>query len=238
MAMVAVADILGFSSLIEQEPLSKIVDYYIENFHNHLYSSIPDYLNLPESPTHEQIVLKGLVGHAHFSDTVILYSLEDTSWGHRAVILAALRILAQQLNDPALRFRIGISYGEFYCDPKKNIYVGKALIEAHKLEKKQNWCGAALTEIADTKIIDNDRQLLVSYDVPIKNGKTETHTVINWTCGKHDKIDKDNEWLFRKYIDYRDEAEAKAAEEKLHNTEQFHAEVCKAYNCHGKKLKK
>ncbi|QWR76860.1 hypothetical protein [Candidatus Magnetomonas plexicatena] len=231
MAMVAVADILGFSSLVKQEPLSKIVNYHIKNLNN-LLSSIPSSQELPESPTNEQIIREWLVGHTLFSDTVILYSLQDTREGYYAVIARANEILSRPIQFPALRFRIGISYGEFYCNPENNIYVGKALIEAYELEQKQNWCGAALTEAAYTKIKNYPaaKSILSPYDVPIKNGKKERHNVINWTLNTHPLEDKEYGWLSRENID------SDAAEEKIRNTERFHAEMCNQCKEHRKKL--
>lgn len=225
-ALVAVCDILGFSDLVRQRPLREIVDYHLNNFQAALGSSIPGYPALPAEPTDDQILRQGLVGFVSFSDTVILYSLQDTRDGYRAVINAATILLARHILWPGLRFRIGISYGDFYFAPERNIYVGRALIDAHELERAQDWCGAALTDSADNLIADRypDSHFLSRYDVPMRNGQTESHRVINWTLANHDVIPIDNGWMERENV--ADSADAQAAERKLLNTERFHAEMC------------
>ena len=225
-AMVAVCDILGYSNLVRQTPLNEVITYHIENIRAALHSSIPHFLEPPAQPTDRQILVEGLVGFVTFSDTVVIYSLRDNRDGYRAVVTAATRLLAQHILWPGLRFRIGISYGDFYADPARNIYVGRALIDAHELERRQDWCGAALTDAAFDRIPDYfvDRHFLTRYDVPMHGGARETYTVINWTLADHDVL-PERGWMERSY-GIPVTAQQQAIELKLRNTEQFHYDVC------------
>lgn len=129
---------------------------------------------------------------------------------------------------PEYRFRIGISYGDFYHDVAKNIYVGKALVEAHELERKQNWSGAALTKEVKDAIGDN--YYLTNYDVPIKENDeqiSQTHCIINWTLAEHDVITELKGWLNRSdYLVSISEKKRQRIEQILQNTERFHYENC------------
>lgn len=231
-AMVAVCDILGFSQLVKERPLEEIIDLHILNFHKLVQASVPKHSSVDRSKA-------SLVGSAIFSDTVLIFSLADNKRSHDQVIYSAVSILAQPMVLPELRFRIGISYGDFYHDAAKNIYVGKALVEAHELERKQNWSGAALTKEAKDAIGCN--YYLTNYDVPIKENDeqiSQTHCIINWTLAEHDVITELKGWLNRSdYLLSISEKKRQRIEQILQNTERFHYENCvqcravqKAYN--------
>jgi len=166
------------------------------------------------------------VGHVTFSDTVVLYSLEDHHLAFEHIIFAVLRILAIPFLHSQYRFRIGISYGEFHYDDGEGVYVGKALIDAHELEKKQEWCGAVLSHVAfeKVKMTGGGRVYLKEYNVPLKNKRRELQNVINWTLAQHDVIA--NERLFERGCATLSTETEESIERKLRNTEQFHTDVC------------
>lgn len=226
-AMVAVCDILGFSDLVRQKPLDEMIDYHITNYHNLINASIPKASKIYQ-PSSQEFIDQQLIGVAIFSDTVLIFSLADNKRSYDQVIYAAISILAQPMLLPELRFRIGISYGDFYHDAAKNIYVGKALVEAHELERKQNWSGAALTKEAKDAIGDN--YYLTNYDVPIKENDeqiSQTHCIINWTLANHDVITELTGWLNRSdYLVSISEKKRQRIEQILQNTERFHYEKC------------
>ena len=210
-ALVAVCDILGFGDLVKDRPLQEIIDGPIRDFKG-LLDSLSNY--------------KELIGCVVFSDTVLIYSLSDDKYGYEKVIYTVTHLLAAPIKVPHLRFRIGISYGEFYHDVQNSIYVGKAFTEAHDLEKRQKWCGGAFTKSAEEKITETNvnQYYLTQYEVPVKSDKTESCLVINWTLAKHDII-KDYGWLKRNYLFPLTEQEIKI-EHKLRNTEKFHMDKC------------
>ena len=235
-AMVAVCDILGFSNLVKERPLEEVINYHIKNYHIVLESSIPQVKNQSTAPTPLDILKQGLVGFVSFSDTVLIYSLINERDGYRNVINAVTRLIAGPILWPEYRFRAGIAYGEFYQNSEKNIYVGKAIIEAYELEKKQEWCGGALTELAAEKTRNQfpDNYYLTQYEVPVKSHdshSTEPHLVINWTLADHDVIDKDYGWLKKNYGVPLTEQQEKI-ERKLKNTEKFHFDKCNQCKAH------
>jgi hypothetical protein len=231
-AMVAVCDILGFGDLVITRPLQEVVYYHIKNYQAALASSIPQFPNVAIQPSDREIITQGLVGYVAFSDTVVIYSLTDNYESYRNVINAVSRLLARHIKWPNLRFRIGIDYGDFYGDIEKNIYVGRALVEAHELEKRQNWCGAALTNTAAEKInrTSFNNNFLTRYDVPIKGTQTrqtESLMVIDWTKFPHKKVNREFSWLPREYgFGIPITEKQHDMERKLSNTEIFHLEKC------------
>ena len=112
-------------------------------------------------------------------------------------------------------------------------------IQVDELEKKQDWCGGALTRTAEGKIreVNVDPYNLVQYAVPFKFSNAESHLVVNWTLGKHDTIDKEFGWLERSYAPPLTEQE-KSVERKLINTEKFHLEKCVQCRAHRNYLAK
>jgi hypothetical protein len=224
-AMVAVCDILGFRELVKRSTFEELVNRHIASILN-VQKGIPKQ-ETSTPPTHEQIFRDRLVGHAFFSDTVLLYSLSEDKYGYENLIDVTMYLIAYPILWPEYRFRVGISYGEFYRDAENNVYAGKALVEAYELEKSQDWCGGALTKKAESKIKEANVNPynLVQYDVPFKFSNTESDLVVNWTLAKHDAIDKEFGWLARSYALPLTEQE-KATERKLINTERFHFEKC------------
>lgn len=223
-ALVAVCDILGFGDLVKYKPLQEIIDGPILDFKG-LLDTLSKY--------------RRLIGHVVFSDTVLIYSLSDDRHGYDNVIYVVTHLLAHPILYPMLRFRIGISYGDFYHSAEENIYVGKALIEAHELEKRQEWCGGALTEVAEERIKSEQCGLtyLTKYDVPTKGGKTESLLVINWTKAKHNVTDKQDSWLDRgEIMPILAEEKRVKIERYLKNTEQFHFDTCVPCKAHRNRL--
>jgi hypothetical protein len=188
--VVAVCDILGYSSLVREHSLQELVNYHLGNIHNVIYSSIPGYEANTRAPSQIDLLKSGTVGHFSFSDTVILYSLNDDRDGRRNVLDAVFRLLCIPMNTPYYRYRIGIAYGEMYVNRDEDIYVGKALIEAHDLEVLQEWSGASLTDSAADLFKDcfPENSMLVDYDVPIKGDTTKRLSVVNWTIANHEIV--------------------------------------------------
>jgi len=217
-AMVAVCDVLGFGDYIKHNSLDD-AKIYLKSIQD-LANKSPLTAYTPEGN------VQLYVGQVHFSDTVVFYSLEDHIRAFEHIIFTVLRILAIPLLHPDYRFRIGISYGEFFYDNREHIYVGKALVDAYNLEIKQEWCGAALSQAAFDKVAESFTAgyYLIEYNVPIKNDKRQSYNVINWTLGQHEPI-ADERFLERDYAIPSTERE-KNIEIKLKNTEQFHSDVC------------
>jgi len=230
-SMVAVCDILGFGSLVKRMPYSDLK--------GHIFT-IVNLLTAASIPPAQKHSNRFRVAHSFFSDTVLMYSLSDDKHGYQDLLTIVTYLIATPILYPEYRFRAGISYGEFYHDPDNNVYAGKALVDAHELEEMQDWCGGALTKDAENEIIKTnvDRTYLTRYDVPMKNGNTESHLVINWTQADHKDIDQEYGWITRPDDLSLTDEEMKKVENKLINMERFHLDKCvkcKAYRATSKK---
>lgn len=231
-AMVAVCDILGYSNLVKSNSLIELKDFHLGNINILMKSAIPHFGKIIESPTPEEVFQNGLVGYTIFSDTIIFYSLSDDRDGYRNVLNAVYRLIAMPMFTPIYKYRVGISYGEFYHNQRESIYIGKALVEANDLEKVQQWSGAALTEEAGNKFKDNfpENSMLVNYDVPIKLSSVNTHrkcSVVNWTLANHDVIRENQNWMYREENNSKVHSYSnKDVEQKILNTERFHSDIC------------
>ncbi|MCB2141204.1 hypothetical protein KQH27_00685 [bacterium] len=227
--MVAVCDIMGYSNLVREHSLQELVNYHLGNIVNVVKSSIPNSHENTIVPTEVELLKTGAVGHVFFSDTIIIYSLADNRDGRKNVLDAVYRLLCIPMNTPYYRYRIGIAYGEMYVDIKQNIYVGKALVEAHDLEVLQEWSGASLMESAANMFKNHypENSMIVNYDVPIKGNATKRLSVVNWTLANHKNVTGQENWMWRaekgqRVVRYKDPK----VELKIRNTEKFHREMC------------
>jgi len=231
-SMVAVCDILGYGDLVKSSSLMELKDFHMENIKNIMRSAISHFGENTESPTPKEAFLNNLVGHTVFSDTIILFSLNDDHDGYQNVLDAVYRLICVPMFHPFYKYRVGISYGEFYHNPKENLYIGKALVEANDLEKVQQWSGAALSETAANKIKEEfpGKSMLVEYDAPIRLSSGSTHrkySVVNWTLATHSVKLENHNWMYREengseVHSYKD----KDVEQKILNTEKFHSDIC------------
>ena len=164
-----------------------------------------------------------------FSDTVVL-------WPRRLVgsLTDVCRVVAFLIDSAMLGdwlFRGAIEFGSFRALPEHNVYLGKGLVDAHRLEMSQDWCGAIIGAQAEEKyaveVAEMKRKhLLVDYAVPIKSGRGVIHkqcTTVNW-CYYAVSRQPGRRARLVKLL-----AEApEAAKPKLHETIAFHDQMVKA----------
>lgn len=234
--MVAVCDILGYSNLVREHSLQELVNYHLGNIVNVVKSSIPTRKENTSAPTQVELMETGSVGHVSFSDTVIIYSLADDRDGRKNVLDAVYRLLCIPMNTPYYRYRMGIAYGEMYVDLNRDIYIGKALVEAHDLEVLQEWSGASLTDSAANMFKDYfpENSMLVDYDVPIKGNTTKRLSVVNWTLANHEIVTDQENWMWRAEKGQRvTRYKIPEIEQKIQNTEKFHFDMC--VQCNARK---
>jgi hypothetical protein len=140
---VAFFDILGFGSWVESEG-SKKVFTYVRGFLNLMVRS-----SLPGSTVHQDMSVdlqKSDIGYINFSDSIVFYSRNDSYHCLKAMLTVCGEFMNIVICGPSRMLRGAIAHGEFYADPKANAYVGKALIDAYKLEEDQDWLGLSLHE--------------------------------------------------------------------------------------------
>jgi hypothetical protein len=149
---VAVCDILGFSRLVERQPLAAVVDNAIGWFrkalnHSLLKSGFPS-----DVPPHTELEDHPHVGVAWFSDTILLYTKHDTDEAVRELLGTVAWLLFETMLNGMTKIRGGIAYGDAHIDPQNSLYVGVPIIEAYKLEQSQQWSGASLAPSAVARL--------------------------------------------------------------------------------------
>jgi len=135
---VALLDILGFSAFIANDSNSQFVNRYLDCL---------------------QKALKGIpIESVIFSDSIVLTTKDDVPDSLIAIAEGCSRLMFELLN-ANIPIRGAISHGEFVrssVDEKSVFVAGRAVIDAYKFEKKQDWIGimvapSALSEVPDLK---------------------------------------------------------------------------------------
>jgi hypothetical protein len=237
---IAICDILGFKDLVQKNPLAHVIKGAVLGFvRRALYHSIHQ-----EDPPNDSISLEQLRNDARldlawYSDSILLYTRDDTEECLGRLLSAIGWLLFFTTFSSGTHFRCGIAYGEMYIDPKESVYVGKPLIEAHNLEKSQVWSGGALTSTARDRVPRSWVEypcdyFLVNYAVPCKAVTNSDKLLIerremfaiDWTRGLH---------LPRAYIHWSKNKSKPSPDEwktmpdiceKWMNVNRFHIEVC------------
>lgn len=227
--LIAVCDILGFKSLFDNKLFSL---NWLYNSMGQISMSIghsvyKDFVPFPKT-------LKDLrricpVGVTWFSDTVLLFTKEDTDEQVNELINCVGYLISDNMRFKETRLRAGVSYGEAIMDDNNEIYLGKTLIEAYELEKKQKWAGGAISKAAEQRIFSIQdgviQNWLINYDIPIEENKFENMYAINWTQNpSHPKFIK---WKGGKdHPTSEEEISEKDIVLKWRNTNKFHKDVC------------
>jgi len=114
---------------------------------------------------------------AWFSDTFILYAVDDSPESFNAVAEASCLFFSSRL-ETFIPLRGAIACDSFYADHVNNIYFGEGLIEAHKYGEAQNWIGFVMCPSAKKQLdeLDEQDELLSRYgfvptNIPYKNCK-------------------------------------------------------------------
>jgi hypothetical protein len=114
-----------------------------------------------------------------------------------------------------------------------SLYVGRPIIEAHRLEEDQQWAGAALTASACDRIPQTGhpgelaRWYSTPWEVPIKKQEPLSTLAVNWNRGVHAP-----EWRLRWSPTSALPPEPRSSEEqgaceKFLNTKRFHEAHCR-----------
>ncbi len=179
---IAFLDILGFSDMILNTDLKEILKRFeLILFLTPYAETLGEWTNLGERIYTENKKCSCF----SFSDTFVLCSRDATPESLNAIIIATF-ILSRSLFAFGFPVRGAITKGEADYIPNTNHLVGKAIIEAARLEKRQNWFGVIISPevlpIGNKKdgLWESAAQILAEYPVPFKNEENIPHIVINW----------------------------------------------------------
>jgi hypothetical protein len=138
---IAFLDILGFSDMILNTDLNEILKKFEPVLFLIPYAeALGEWTNLEG---HINLENKKCSCFS-FSDTFVLCSRDATPESLNTIIIATF-ILSRNLFALGFPVRGAITKGEADCIPNTNHLIGKAIIEASKLEKRQNWFGVILS---------------------------------------------------------------------------------------------
>src|SRR3989338_189212 len=164
---IAYFDVLGWKDMVKKVQEGKMtLDFLLTIYQGALRDS-------------EQLLPPAKIDHAHFSDTFIFYSMDDTDGSYAWIQSVAKNFIRRGLQN-RVPFRGAIAFGGVYADRKSGSYLGPALIEAYKEAEQQDWIGLVLAETAEKKIqgynLKPQRHQFRMVDVPTK----ENGSVRRW----------------------------------------------------------
>lgn len=156
-------DVLGFSNIV-----SNLADVELE-------SRIKNIANLVKEAAEEA----GISSQSFqlMSDTIFAYSISSVT-GLESLIKFS-RLLLNKGIERSVPIRGAISFGELVWNENDSptIY-GKAVIDAHSLEKKQEWMGVICS--LNLPHLQTLTDHIVFYPPPMKTGKIQIYGVVRW----------------------------------------------------------
>ena len=222
---IAFCDVLGFEQFVQRNDLDVVVSWTNWIF-KALYFLMYKSKSLPErTPTLNKLQEHKDIGIICFSDTFLFYTRKDDCKSIKSLIHCIADLLFVAMFTP-VKFRCAISYGEAYIDPINSVCIGKPMVEAYKMEKRQEWSGGVLTYSAQKRISNcvggNNLACwkLVSCVFPLKNKVYFPTLAIDWTVNCHLPISFDENPSPDLRIKYPD------VSKKWELTKRFHREVC------------
>jgi hypothetical protein len=84
------------------------------------------------------IVANSDIAYINFSDSIVFYSRDDSYECFHKLLRVCGEFMNLIICGPSRMVRGALAHGEFYADRAANAYVGKALIDAYRLEGAQD----------------------------------------------------------------------------------------------------
>jgi len=120
---------------------------------------------------------------ASFSDSIIIYSKDDSSKSLENILCSLSSIISEMLLCK-IPFRGALSWGKMILDRDNSIVFGQPLIDSYFLQEELNFYGIVLHASAEYKISRMKKEDLLTptmflqlYDCPFKNGKSNNLTI-------------------------------------------------------------
>lgn len=126
-------DLMGFSNLVQNGEINDVLDSY-ENALRKFEEKIA---------IHDG----SGVSHTWFSDTFLIFSRGE-SREEFEIVEQITRLFFNSLIFNQIPVRGAITYGDFYSQKTKNLFVGPALIDSYTYGEDQKWVGLILTPSA------------------------------------------------------------------------------------------
>ncbi|PIR21171.1 MAG: hypothetical protein COV45_00055 [Deltaproteobacteria bacterium CG11_big_fil_rev_8_21_14_0_20_47_16] len=216
MRFVGLIDLLGFKNLVKSPDPSKGLAW--------LLSEVEKIRICVE----RTVELEGwkLAEFAWFSDTIVFYTEDDSDISLLGLVACVSRFLFESLGEgfPA---RGAITHGELHVGKGQGDIVGRALVDAYELEKKQDWCGAIIApgilhQEQYKKVRGSTVQLIVEYNAPLKHGEAvKTYDCIMWPTLFSDGFKGPEPPIRKLFLRHHNKPTTWDVEQKIQNTENF-----------------
>lgn len=169
--LIALFDILGFSNKLYNNSFREVFNIYTQLLENTIKrNEIWSFDLVPIDEMRVPAILRLKVESVVFSDSVIAWVPMKQGFAN-PFIKWCCDFICEGLS-MELPIRGAISAGDVILDKDKGFYLGKPIVEAHNLEKNQDWIGMAFSHQATWPplIADISPRLLMEYQIPIKKG--------------------------------------------------------------------
>lgn len=183
---VAFLDIMGFKEMV------------IRNTHNNIYLKLKD---ISEMGSFIGEIIKE-VYVTIFSDSIILFSKDNSEKSFKEITKAALVLLAKSIK-LGLGIKGGLAKGIITVDRNNQIYFGQPIIDAYMLEEDLNYYGLVVHHSAENDIKEYKAIYSNCYYLKcktfFKSGQIN-HYNLDWFCAYGEDRKKSTEEL-NKYLD-------------------------------------
>lgn len=178
---VAFFDLLGFSSWLEADGSHKVFTYVRGFLYLMIRASLPGSIVHPDMSV---TVNNDNIACINFSDSIVFYTRDDSEGCLETILNVAGEFMNVVITGPSRMIRGAIAHGEFFADPTANAYVGRALVDAYRLEERQDWLSCSIdnsiVQLPFFELLRKNRpNFIVKALVPLRNS-TEYPFCLNW----------------------------------------------------------
>lgn len=196
---VAFLDIMGFRDRVFREKhdvVKKMLESLrpaIEDIEKDAKKRLQDQLRFQEKT---DVTTTSSIYPVSFSDSIILFSNDDSDDSANEVIIDAAYIFSEAI-DKEIPMKGAIAFGEMTVNIDKSLYFGKPLIDAYDLQNELLFYGVVLHHTFESRLGEKgmgdilESELVQHYPVPMKLGKV-SHNSINWTFMSKNPLDSVN----------------------------------------------
>jgi len=179
---VAHFDMLGFKNAVIRNP-------------NEAWGALSDFNQCMEELLNSTVIISSFnksisdrIQTKIFSDTVLIHSLSDETDDLISIIVLISRFFFNSLKK-CVPIRGAITYGEFFFNPHKNLYLGIPWIKAHEMGESAQWNGIIVQDEVANRFknlpanIFEAKDMIIKWDVIFKKSNKlskENVNVINW----------------------------------------------------------
>jgi hypothetical protein len=186
----AMFDVLGFSAWVEATDLQTILDSYHTLIERAvLRPNEKGGLSAVQTPEGATFAVGGPPHYAYFSDTILLWCpLVPPAVGDFVERCSDLICEALAMNIP---LRGAITLGDAVLDNKTSFFIGKPIVEAHHVERGQEWIGLTFGNSAvwSPFLAQLHGTAIIEYLPPMKeeSKKYSSPIVVDWPRRWRDK---------------------------------------------------